>query len=122
MQNHRLTRALSILAALMLGLGLLSPANGATASSAAAASAAAGLFVRSSDDNSGVTTIQASLNPDFSQASSYPCTGSLTPLPFMAPTGATFYLRAIDRSGNISASVSGVGPDYFNLFLPGIRR
>ena len=79
------------------------------------------ITVNATDLISGVSELQISLTPDFTTIARHiPVKGTVTTFDWTPVGRPTFYLRAVDRSGNVSSTV-GFFMDK-KVFVPSIRR
>ena len=78
--------------------------------------------ITAGDDNSGVNRVQISSDANFTSFSEFNAIGSTTDIPWTLPPTGKVYVRAVDRAGNVSSTVSGQGQAHYAIYLPMIVR
>lgn len=87
-----------------------------------ATTAEAQLRITASDENSGITAVEFSNQPNFGAATAYPMTGTTLDLTMTPPTSGLLYVRARDRAGNHSLVQTLTSASNVQIFLPVITR
>jgi len=78
--------------------------------------------VMASDENSGITAVEFSGQPDFGAATAYPMTGTTLDLTLTPPPAGRLYVRARDRAGNHSTVQTLTSDSSIQIFLPVVTR
>lgn len=87
-----------------------------------AETAEAQIRVTASDENSGITAVEFSNQPDFGMATAYPMSGITLDLTLTPPQTGLLYVRARDRAGNHSTVQTLSSGNSVQIFLPVVTR
>jgi uncharacterized repeat protein (TIGR01451 family) len=76
------------------------------------------VVVTTTDEHSGVGSVQLSHSAGFESYETYPVTSARTAIPWSLDPSGQVFVRAIDRAGNVSAVEVGHGLSNYPVFLP----